>query len=138
MKVVVDTNRIIASLIRDGLSRRLLLGSNLDFYSPDYALTEIRRHGREVIEKAGISENELEILLSIIFEGITVVPKEEYAYFMECSKDLVGDVGDVPFIALALAINAECIWTDDKDFQKQKRIRVYSTKEMCENSKTKG
>ena len=42
------------------------------------------------------------------------------------------DVTDSAFIAVGLAINADGIWTEDKDFYKQKTVKVYSTSELVE------
>jgi predicted nucleic acid-binding protein len=39
--------------------------------------------------------------------------------------------GDVIFVATALSKNV-VIWSDDKDFQKQKEIKVFATKDMAE------
>ena len=44
MKVVVDTNRILAALIRDGLSRKVVTSGSFDLYSPDYILDEISKY----------------------------------------------------------------------------------------------
>ena len=47
------------------------------------------------------------------------------------AKEIMGkiDKDDVIFIATALAKNA-VIWSDDKHFQKQKEIKIFTTKEI--------
>jgi predicted nucleic acid-binding protein len=42
------------------------------------------------------------------------------------------DPDDVMFIAAALAVENEGIWSDDKHFQNQKKIRIFSTAEIFE------
>ncbi|MBI4141956.1 hypothetical protein HY484_03470 [Candidatus Woesearchaeota archaeon] len=39
------------------------------------------------------------------------------------------DLNDAPFIAAALATQAD-IWSDDLHFQRQKRVRVWKTKDL--------
>ena len=41
MKLVVDTNRVIASLIKNSLSRRIINHPFLEFITPDYTLQEL-------------------------------------------------------------------------------------------------
>jgi len=45
------------------------------------------------------------------------------------AKEIMGaiDPDDVPFIAAALAVENDGIWTDDTHFDRQKRIRVFKT-----------
>ena len=38
MKIVIDTNRIIAALIKDGVSRKILFDKRFEFVTPDYSL----------------------------------------------------------------------------------------------------
>jgi predicted nucleic acid-binding protein len=40
------------------------------------------------------------------------------------------DIEDVNYIALALSIENNGIWSDDKHFLKQDKIRVYRTEEI--------
>ena len=41
------------------------------------------------------------------------------------------DVTDSAFIAVALALNTDGIWTEDKDFLKQNNVKVYSTGDLA-------
>src|SRR3989344_2650188 len=99
MKLVVDTNRIIAALIKDGASRRILLKKNITFISPDITFAEIYKYEWEILEKADITHAEFDILLSLLFNRITILSKEEYFAFLKESETLIEDKGDVPFIA---------------------------------------
>ncbi len=40
------------------------------------------------------------------------------------------DIEDVPFIATALAINANGIWSFDKHFSQQNQVKVITTDEL--------
>ena len=51
MKIVVDTNRIIAALIKDGTTRKILFHKGFEFVTPDFNLTEIYKHKLELLEK---------------------------------------------------------------------------------------
>ncbi len=82
MKLVIDTNRIIASLIKDNISRKILLNKQIQFICPDYSLIELLRHKKEIVNKAQTTEQILEILLSLLFEHIEIIPNADYQAFL--------------------------------------------------------
>lgn len=130
MKLVIDTNRIIAAMIRDGASRKILFSETLDFVSPDTAITELYEYEEEISRKACIDHKRFAFIISSFLEKIEIKPKSEYEHFLEESKSLIKDPDDVPFIALALALKLDGIWSDDKHFLEQSKIKVFRTIDM--------
>lgn len=130
MKIVIDTNKVIAALIKDGIARKIISSVNFKFITPDHTISEILKHRDEIREKANINHEEFGILLSLIFEKIEVISEEYYKDFIEESKKLISDIDDVPFIALCLATNSSGIWSDDKHFQEQNVVRIFETIDM--------
>jgi predicted nucleic acid-binding protein len=131
MKLVIDSNSIIASLIKDGISRRIIFSPAIQFIAPDHTLKEISDYKKMICKKAKITNNEFDILFNLIFEHITIIPKEEYKDFFDCAKALIDDVDDVPFIALCLASKADGIWSDDTHFKTRKEIVIFRTSELA-------
>ena len=41
MRLVIDTNIIISSLISNSIRRNILMNSNIEFIAPEYTFTEI-------------------------------------------------------------------------------------------------
>lgn len=78
MKLVVDTNKIIASMIKDSYSRRIISDPRFQFITPDYTLQELSKYEKTIRKKANLTHQEFDILLALIFEHITITPKEEY------------------------------------------------------------
>ncbi len=132
MEFVIDTNRIIASLIKDGISRKILLNEKFNFITPDYTISEILKYKNEVINKAKITNKEFELLLSILFEKIRIIPKLEYKNSIKESINLIKDIKDIPFMALAISSKADGIWSDDTDFKTQNKIKIFTTKDMIQ------
>ena len=132
MKIIVDTNRIIAGLLKDSTCRKILLNENFDFYTPEFLLEEIENHKNMILEKSSLNENTLQIVFELILERIKVVPKSKFYKYYQEGINIIGgvDMDDVPFISLALSMSNDGIWSEDKDFRKQKRIRIWSTKEL--------
>jgi predicted nucleic acid-binding protein len=48
--LVIDTNRIMAGLLRSSISRKIILNDNFSCYAPDYIETELTKH-REYLRK---------------------------------------------------------------------------------------
>lgn len=132
MKIVIDTNRIIASLIKNSFSRSVIYDKKFEFYYPEGSVGEIRKYKDEILEKAGINDEEFSIVLNLLFERIKVIPMNDYKERMEKFRDLIKDIDDVPFLALADAINTDGIWSNDKGFLEQNKIKIFTTKEILE------
>ena len=131
MKLVMDTSSIISALIKDGISRRIIFSPAIQFITPDYTLNEISKYKELICKKSKIKSNEFDIIFNLIFEKITITPKEEYEEFIKSSKTLIDDMDDVPFIALSLASKADGIWSDDTHFKTRKEITIYRTRELA-------
>jgi len=42
MKLVIDSNRVMAGLIKDSVTRMIILNEDLDFIAPEHLLTEFK------------------------------------------------------------------------------------------------
>jgi len=135
MKVVVDANRLIAAMIRDGASRSLLRSPFLEHYTPSFSFSSIEKYRGDIILKAGISEEEFSLLIVMISRKVKVIPLDVYSIYLHVAINDLPDRGDVPFLALGIAIGADAIWTDDKHFQHQTKVKVFTTKELLEHLK---
>nr|MDO8087916.1 PIN domain-containing protein [Candidatus Sigynarchaeum springense] len=132
MKLVIDTNRIIAALIKDSTNRKVLFCDLFDFYTPQETLNEIRKYKEVIIKKAKITSDEYELLFQQIILRIHVVdidammPKLEEAGLL--MKDI--DPKDKWFIAVGMALDLDGIWTEDKHFSKQATLKPLATKSL--------
>ena len=129
MKLVVNTNRIIAALIRNSTSRRILLSDKFEFLTVGVTKSEIEEHKQEIMEKAKVTEEEFNKIFSLMFSKIFVISDVTIESKMEEAKQIMDNIdpGDTPFIALALAVDNDGIWSDDKHFQQQNRIQIWKT-----------
>src|SRR3989344_9662725 len=130
MKIVIDSNRAIAALIKDSTTREVLFDEYFEFFAPDYIMTEIHKHENHIVKVAEITKEEFETLISLIFEPIKLIPQTEYNEFLEKYKSVIQDEKDVPYIAVCFACNAEGVWTHDPHFLEQKIIKVFTNIDM--------
>ena len=138
MKLIVDTNCLIAALIKNGLSRQLFFITSLELLSPDFTISEIVKHEEELLLKSGITLDEFHDTLSILLSRLTIIPQIVYKSTMKEAGEIMKeiDIHDVPFLALAICLNADGIWSDDAHFAQQKRVRVWTTKELYSQFKS--
>jgi len=133
MRVVVDTNIVISALIRDSKVREILLSTRFNFVSPDFVLDEIAKYSDYISRKAGISRKEFDLLMALIFQGVTIVPAESYQSCKDKALSIMReDIKDVPFVACHLALGCDGIWTNDSDFEGKTGIKVFSTERMLQ------
>ena len=129
MRFIVDTNRIIAGLLRDSTTRQILLHPLFEFHAPDFLLLEIERHKELILRKSSLSESAFQIIFDLLIGNIEVVPMSDIKNHLIEAEGVIGqiDPDDVAFIALALAIRNDGIWSEDNDFRRQDRIKIWST-----------
>ncbi len=132
MKLVIDTNIIIAAMVKDGLARKIIFFGNVDLISPEFTMEEVYKHRDIILDKAHFTEEEFRILFLTILGRVKIIPKSRYISFLREADSLIGkiDYKDVPFLALSLAVRNDGVWSDDKHFKKQNKIRVLTTKEI--------
>ncbi|MBI4439472.1 PIN domain-containing protein [Candidatus Woesearchaeota archaeon] len=132
MKVVIDTNILISALIKDSITRRLIVKSGFQFNYPEMSFHELRKHKSLVLDKSGMSEVEYMDVLNDLLSYVNVIPDEAVTQTLEEAAKLMGkiDPDDVVFLAAALTLDA-AIWSDDAHFDRQKRIKIFKTKEMA-------
>ncbi len=134
MKLVVDTNIIIASILKDSTTRKILLHPLFSFCIPDHAFIEIERHEEELMRKSGLTRHRFHLILKRIQRRLTMVPEHEFAGFYPRAHKIMEDIDqtDAPFIALALSFDNNGLWSNDKHLEQQNAIRVWSTRELIE------
>jgi len=138
MKIVVDTNRIIAALVKDSTTRSILFNKNFEFITSDYTITEINRHKDELKSKADLNDEEFDILLALVFEHIEIVPESDYKEFIDECKNDISDSDDVPILAAAIAAKADGIWAHDPHFNEQKKVKVFTNIDMLKLGESTG
>ncbi|HLC86749.1 MAG TPA: PIN domain-containing protein [Candidatus Nanoarchaeia archaeon] len=138
MNIVIDTNIIISALIKDGLTREIILNCKDTLLFPEFEFEEIEKHKEEIIQKSGLSEDEFNELLDYLLKYVHIIKTIEVLKYREEAYKIIGhiDKEDILFIATALAYKSK-IWSDDYHFQMQDKIEILKTKDMIEIIKSK-
>lgn len=132
MKLIIDTNVLISAILKDSLARKILFNPKFEFYVCEFVFEEIAEHFQEIIKKSGLSSKDLMNLLNEIKGQISIIPSEIFSQKLESADRIIGNIDkkDIPLAALALAIPNEGIWTNDKHFLGQKKIKAWATAEL--------
>jgi len=134
MRILIDTNRIIAAISKDGTARSILFNNFFEFVTPEYTIDEIEEHKEELTKKTKLTNEELDILLALLFERITIIPESDFKQFLDECKNDISDPDDVPHLAACLATKAEGIWAHDPHFKEQHKVKVFTNIDMLRMS----
>jgi predicted nucleic acid-binding protein len=139
MKLVVDTNILFSGLIKDSITRKILLNPEYEFYVPDFFLYELKKYEVYLMKKTKLTKNEFKLILDQLLENLYLIPIKEYSEKLTEAKKIIGDIDekDIPFIAVALSIRNDGIWSNDKHFKEQSEIKVYTTNDLIFKLKLK-
>jgi len=116
MKIIIDSNVFFSALIKDSLTRKIILEYDGFFLFPEYIFEEMEKHINYLLRKSKMKTKDFELLLKLLLEKVRIVPMNElYKYRRKAysiNKEI--DRDDVIFFACALAYKGSIIWSDDK------------------------
>jgi predicted nucleic acid-binding protein len=127
---------LLAFLLTDGITRRIIAENPDVFMSPEHCFEELWEH-RDRWNKNKLQDSELlEIVNDVKRLFVMAVSPDAYNPYIPEAEELTDDKDDAPVIALALTVENEGIWTyNPKHFRQEifgERIRVLSTKDVIE------
>ena len=105
MRIVIDSNVIIAMLIRPGIPIDTFFNENLEIYAPYLLLDEIESHRDIILKKSFLERDDLMGLRTIIISKIRFISETEFKEQYYQAESICPDRKDVPFFALALSLN---------------------------------
>ncbi len=131
MKLIVDSNALFAALIRDSGSRRVISHLNAEFFILSTNHEELGVYREDLIKKSKLGEVAFQLVLDNLLKKCILIEDRALLNNWKEAKNIMDSVDsdDTPFIAAALATGAD-IWSDDKHFEKQKRIKIWKTEDL--------
>jgi len=134
MDIVIDANELFSSIIAKGKNKNsrtieIFFSEGVRLYAPFKIMDELQKNREEIITKSSFSASEYELFLRILKLRITFIQPDSFSEKIREAKNLAPHQKDVEYFALALKINA-VIWSEEKGFKDQMRIKVFSTNEL--------
>ena len=134
MRLVVDTNKLLAAFLKNGIVRSILLLSKHEFYTLDYAILEIEKHQDELLKRIHVKREQFqELMFELILKNVIVIRSSYIEDLIDDALEICKsfDPDDAPFIALALKLDIP-IWSNDKDLrEKQDIVPVVTTAQIA-------
>ncbi len=131
MKVTIDANILFSCLIKDSQTRKLFFSPELSIFAPQFISEELIKYLPELRAKSKLSETEFLVLLDKIFGQIKIIPDKDLAPFLPAAASLLKDPKDLLYISCALSEDT-IIWTNDKGFKVQSRVKALTTEELSQ------
>lgn len=99
---------------------------------PEYLFDEIGTHRDELSQRSGQTTDALEEVLKILRGHVTEHEEADYVDEVGKAGSLLGgrDPKDIPYVALALALQADGIWTEDRELISLGSLTVYRTSDL--------
>lgn len=131
MRLIVDTNIILSALIKDSTTRYIITHIDAELITIGFSEKEISKYKAMILKKANINEFEFEAILRELKEQLIILDDRIIQKNMIEARKIMDtiDQDDTPFIAASLATNSD-IWSDDKHFERQNKVKVWKTKDL--------
>lgn len=139
-RLVADANVLIAAFLKDSTVRRIVILSGLQLFVPEYLLEELEAHLPELWRRSGLREEEAREMLERLLTYFTVVPHEIVAQGLPEAAGVMEaiDPRDAAYVATALGIDCDGIWSDDPHLKRQETVSCWTTGELVRELKRIG
>jgi predicted nucleic acid-binding protein len=109
-----------------------LSSKNIEFFTVDYVTKEISKYKSVITEKSTMSPEADDTLFSLVMENINIIPEEDVKSKMKEAFHIMKDIDtkDAPFVAAALTMPNDGIWSHDKHFEKQNKVKIWLAKDL--------
>ncbi|ASJ03477.1 hypothetical protein A3L09_09495 [Thermococcus profundus] len=137
MELVLDFNVIFSALYGRGVAYRIFMENHVlekfRFLVPAYLWEELDSKRERISRLTHLNEEEVEYVLSIIKSQTVVIPENIILQALEKAKEICLDPKDIPYVALALALNVPLL-TGDRKLAESIRgyIKVYTPREVLD------
>ena len=132
MNIIIDSNELFSALIKDSITRKIILEYASFFLFPSFIFEEMQKHKTELLKKSRMSGEDFSKLLQLILKKVVIVPNEVLIPYRKEAFEIVKNIDpdDVLFVACALEYHNSIIWSNDRKLKKQSRVKVLNTKEI--------
>ncbi len=130
-ELIVDSNVVIAAMLKNGLSRKLLLCGKLKVFAPDLLELEVMKYKEKIIAETHILPYQFLVIKDLVFSTMEVIPFKEYSHLENEAKSFSPDQDDWPFFASSI-YKQRPLWSNEKKLKKQNNIYVFTTSEVLE------
>lgn len=136
----MDANIVVAAFLRDSTVRRILNLSFIEFLAPEFLFEELSPHLAELGRRAGLSGAKVHDLLRALREGIGIVPGDSVRSTWSRAAAVMASIDprDTAYVAAALAVPCDGLWSDDPHLKRQTAVPCWTTRELIDALRREG
>jgi len=114
--------------------------SFLELTAPEFLLEEFAKHLPELRRRAALDPAIAGELAERLARLLILIPQDETVAAWDRAADAMASIDprDVPYLAAALAVPCDGIWSDDPHMKKQTIVQCWTTKELVAALKKEG
>lgn len=136
MLLVVDVNVVFSALYSRDVAYDVFARNRLfkyfEFVAPEYMFFELGRKTEKLLLTSSLSEEEITAVLEFLREEIKTITAEEFKDFLHrAAEALKSHPKDVPYLALALALDCG-IFSGDEKLRGLSPVKVYSPRDLLD------
>ena len=131
MKVTVDANILFSALLRKGVTRKIWFLPEIELFAPEFLLIEFIKYKLFLQKKFNGTEGEFKLLSQKLLSQVQFISDYQLKPFLPAAASLSSDSKDWLYFACAL-MEDTIIWSNDKGFKAQNRIRIFTIDEIKE------
>ena len=130
MQVIIDASVLFAALLTHGPTAWHLFSEEVEPFAPALLFEEIEEHKERILSRTKRTEAGLRKAMKAVKRRIKIIPEAEFLNYLEDAKKLLADKDDAAYLAACLATGLP-LWSNDAGFKRQRRVTVYTTKELA-------
>ena len=128
--IIIDANILFASLIKSGVTAKLLFSEKYQLFAPEFLFQEFSKYKGLIMKKTHRTTEEFDQYFAIIKNRIKIVQISHIKPFLKQASNFSPDPKDTVYLALALKLNCS-LWTNDKDLKEnQSEVEILTTQDM--------
>ena len=83
-------------------------------------------------EKSGLSESEINLVLETLLSNVEVIPAGVISSKWNEAVKVMSliDKDDIAFVAAAMSLPCDGIWSDDEHLRRQTKVKVWRTRDV--------
>jgi len=136
MKLIVDTNILFSYFWKYSITRRVLMSQDMELFAPEFALEEINKYKKDIMNKNNLNDEEFEHIRFNLAIAIQFIQIDEYTKTLKTALKISPDKNDIDFFALAIKLKLP-IWSNDAKLKKQNKIGIIPTAELINRPEIK-
>lgn len=97
----------------------------------------MEEHWAELVARSGVAEPALREAIAVLRSHVSEHSVEDYSAHLDRAMVLVedSDPDDAPYVALALTLGADGLWSEDRRLSAVPGVRVFRTRDLISSAK---